>query len=77
MLKEDYEHTFFVWTKNGRRPRFFHQTQELAETEAQRLASANPGRKFIVGQFIEKFHIPDAGAATVAETVTGEENMKP
>jgi hypothetical protein len=68
MIKEDYEGTFFVWTKNGRRPRYFHDTQEKAEIEAQRLAALNPGSKFIVGQFITKHREPVAGAIEVAKT---------
>jgi hypothetical protein len=45
---------FFVWTKTGRRPRFSHDTREQAVAEAERLAAATPGKKFIVQQFLEK-----------------------
>lgn len=46
-----------VWTKRGRRPQYFHPTQELAEAEAKRLAFKYPGSKFIVMQVTSKFHL--------------------
>lgn len=43
-----------VWTKHGRRPRYFHQTRELAVAEAERLAIQHPGWKFIVMHMTDK-----------------------
>lgn len=37
-----------IWTKKGHRPKKFHETRDAAETEARRLATENPGKKFIV-----------------------------
>jgi hypothetical protein len=45
---------FFVWHKGGHRPFYAHDTHEQAVAEAERLAAANPGKKFIVQQFLEK-----------------------
>jgi hypothetical protein len=56
-METEYSGLFFVWTKKGRRPRFHHDTHESALKEAQRLAAANPGRKFIVQQFLEKVSV--------------------
>lgn len=47
---------WFVWTKKGRVPSRCHSTRESAESEAKRLASLNPQRKFIILQAKEKFH---------------------
>jgi hypothetical protein len=44
-----------IWTKTGRRPAFFHPTQELAEAEAARLAERTPGKKYLVMQVVSKF----------------------
>ena len=52
-MEEEFNGKFFVWTKTGRRPRYAHDTQESAVTEARRLAELNPGKKFIVQQFLE------------------------
>lgn len=48
-------HFYFVWTKKGRPPRFCHTMRSDAEAEAQRLAIANPGKKYIVLQALSKF----------------------
>lgn len=48
---------FFVWTKKGRAPRYAHETHAEAFAEAKRLALSNPGRKFIVQQFLEKVSV--------------------
>ena len=49
---------FFVFTKNGKAPRFHHATVEKAQAEADRLASLNPGAKFIVRQAVSKHSAP-------------------
>ena len=49
---------FCVWTKTGRRPQYYHPTQELAMEEAERLSLKYPGQKFIVMQMIGKFGTP-------------------
>lgn len=53
-MQEEYSGKYFVWHKNGRKPRVAHDTHEQALVEARRLASENPGKKFIVQQFLEK-----------------------
>jgi hypothetical protein len=53
-MQEEFSGKYFVWQKNGHKPRYAHDTHESALTEARRLAEANPGRKFIVQQFLEK-----------------------
>lgn len=47
-----------VWTKNGRVPRFRHNTEAEADKEAERLALLNPGRKFIVLHATHKVAAP-------------------
>lgn len=47
-----------VWTKKGHKPRFVHETEESARTEAARLAEKNPGAKYIVMRAYEKVHVP-------------------
>ncbi len=37
-----------VWTKTGHPPTYVHGTYGAAKTEAERLATKNPGKKFIV-----------------------------
>ena len=56
-MVEEYSGKYFVWTKTGRRPRYAHDTHESALKEARRLATANPGRKFIVQQFLDKVSV--------------------
>ena len=53
----DAKDTWCVWTKGGRRPSFFHATQEGAEREAARLAEKTPGKKFIVMHVVSKFGV--------------------
>ena len=47
--------TWVIWTKTGRRPKYYHYTRDAAECEARRLAEANPGKKFIVMQMVGKY----------------------
>ena len=47
---------YMLWTKTGHLPRFRHGTREGAMAEAIRLATENPGKKFIVLQAVEKVH---------------------
>jgi len=68
LLKMEPTEFWFVWTKNGRVPRFVHHTAELAEAEATRLAAKFPGRKFIVLRAYAKFSVaPAVEAEPVAE----------
>lgn len=39
---------FLVWCEGGNYPRFKHETRELAEAEAARLAGLNPSSEFHV-----------------------------
>lgn len=39
-----------IWTMSGRRPSFFHATEQSANDEARRLAATKPGNKFLVMQ---------------------------
>lgn len=48
---------WWVWTKAGKKPNFFHPTQKRAENEAQRLARKYPGQKFIVLHAYAKYHV--------------------
>ncbi len=57
-----------VWNKTGRRPQFFHETREGAETEAARLALKHQGRKFIVLHMVSKFSAAQGGETRRAET---------
>lgn len=56
-MEVEYIGKFFVWTKKGSAPRFAHETHASALAEARRLAKLNPGRKFIVQQFLEKVSV--------------------
>lgn len=47
---------WFVWQKNGHKPRHSHKSHASAIREAKRLARLNPGRKFIVQSFHEKIY---------------------
>jgi hypothetical protein len=58
----EYHGGFFVWTKSGRAPRYRHETRASAIVEAERLAKENPGRKFIVQQFLEKVSVVEGVA---------------
>jgi hypothetical protein len=51
---------WWVWTKRGRNPRYFHGSPFEAEAEAQRLALKHPGQKFIVLHAYTKFFVPTA-----------------
>lgn len=57
-MEREYCGKYFVWTKKGRAPRRAHDTHEAAVAEAERLAVENPGKKFIVQQFLEKVIVP-------------------
>lgn len=50
--------TWCVWSKFGKRPIAFHDTREIAESEAQRLAEKVPGCKFLVLHVVSKFCAP-------------------
>lgn len=54
-----------IWTKTGRRPRYYHNSHEEAMAEAERLALKHPGKKFIV------MHMTDKISATTTEQVVG------
>jgi hypothetical protein len=49
---------FCIWQKDGRRPRAWHDTLDIAMAEAERLARAVPGKKFIVMQALCKVSQP-------------------
>jgi hypothetical protein len=57
---------WFIWTKTGRPPRFVHDTEAGALTEAARLSRLHPGRKFIVLRAEHKLHCPAAVPAEEA-----------
>mgnify|MGYP001602018192 CR=1 FL=1 len=46
--------TWFVWTKQGKPPKFAHETEEAAVKEAERLAMRVPGAKFHVMRGVVK-----------------------
>lgn len=54
---------WFVWTKTGHIPRKAHDTYASATAEASRLARANPGKKFIVLEAVQKIVAEPARAA--------------
>ena len=39
---------WMVWCPNKNQPTYRHDTEAAAETEAERLAKANPGEHFII-----------------------------
>lgn len=47
-MTTDYQPFWVVWNPAGRTPTFKHYDQAEAVREAERLATANPGQKFIV-----------------------------
>jgi hypothetical protein len=69
---------FFVWTKDGRRPRYAHVTYASALKEAKRLAALNPGKRFIVQEFHDKVFVDvETAPATDGEVaLTMEKVMK-
>lgn len=56
-MEEEFNGKWFVWNKNGHKPRHSHASHDKALAEAKRLACINPGQKFIVQQFHEKVWI--------------------
>lgn len=46
MKKKQSEKFWMVWSPQGSRPTRKHYTRESADTEASRLANANPGMEF-------------------------------
>lgn len=46
MKKKQTEKFWMVWSPQGSRPTRRHYTRESADTEASRLANANPGTEF-------------------------------
>ena len=46
---------WLVWCENGGEPRVKHKTLYQAETEAERLARANPGKSFCVMACASRF----------------------
>lgn len=48
---------WFIWQKNGHPPRFAHATEESALTEAARLATAYPGKSFLVMHCLHKVRV--------------------
>lgn len=59
LTEHGYNGKFFVWTRGGHRPRHAHDTYTSAVSEAQRLAQVNPGKKFIVQQFLDTFRVEE------------------
>lgn len=64
--------TWCIWTKNGRRPSFFHPSREQAEAEAARLAAKQPGKKFLVMQVVSKISVPGIDDLARAATEEGK-----
>lgn len=62
-----------VWTKTGRRPKFFYYSREEAEKQAQILASKNPERSFIVMQLMSKFRVEPTQGMPLREDPSGAE----
>lgn len=58
---------WFVWTKTGHVPRRKHGSEAGALAEAERLARANPGKKFIVLRATHKLSISSPETATGCE----------
>jgi hypothetical protein len=48
---------WWVWTKHGRAPRYFHKTEASALREAKRLAKKHPSWKFHVLHGYAKFSV--------------------
>lgn len=61
---------WMVWTKNGNKPWKRHGTIEAANAEAERLARACPGKKFIVLASTHKVHA--APEPTLSEFLDAE-----
>lgn len=58
MVNVETKDGWFVWNKRKGPPTHRHESREGAETEARRLALANPGQKFIVLTMVSKFSAP-------------------
>jgi hypothetical protein len=50
---------FLVWRKDGSSPTRVHDSQHAAEKEAQRLARACPGSRFVVMASVCAFEVND------------------
>jgi hypothetical protein len=48
---------WMVWNPGGKKPRVRHKTEVSAETEAERLARANPGYQFYVLEATQLFQV--------------------
>ena len=54
------QETFWmVWNEGNRAPTVKHQSEEMAEKEAERLARVNPGQKFYVIQSVKVCSLRD------------------
>lgn len=55
MTQEPIEKFWMVWGFNRDTPRYRHPTKEAAQTEAKRLARANPDQLFVVLAAVDAF----------------------
>jgi hypothetical protein len=64
--------TWWLWQKRDHPPRFAWESEEAANTEAQRLARRYPGNSFIVMHSVRQFRVelpPEPAAPAAAEVV--------
>lgn len=54
-MSEESPPFYLVWAEDGGEPRHKHERLEHAESEAERLAKANPGQSFCVVVPISRF----------------------
>ena len=50
---------WLVWCNDGAAPRVKHHNVESANSEAKRLARANPGRQFVVLESLGHYEVDD------------------
>jgi hypothetical protein len=58
---------WLVWSPQGNSPTHQHETRQLADREAERLARTNPGRYFIVLQAVSGFLVDNLYVTSYVE----------
>jgi hypothetical protein len=48
---------WMIWNPEGNMPRFCHDTEAAAETEAERLARLNPGQSFYILEAVQRYRV--------------------